>query len=370
MLAEFQVSARASLTGFRVPGPLIGDQEIEPSSVNPDTRDLLAYLAELRHEPFAPEGRIDGRRYLARDFSTELPLTLVLQEYPQYRQMVGENWMHWHDYYELFVALSGAGEFRVGNDRFAFRSGDVVLVDPLKIHGVTRMEASHTALVILFQAAAVAPTGAALDRSFLSAWDRRSEKTLPRLRGEDTTGGAVHGAVLRLARAWFEHPPGEGRTLELKFHFLEILFHLGRGFESNQGREEPATARGLREARLHRALEYLSLHCHGPVSQEEVAHAAGMSCSRFRAFFKQTTGWGFGDYLRDLRLERAATLLRESAASVAEVAYRTGFADQSHLQRLFKGKYAISPLAYRKQQVVRDGGERIIQKIGRSVQAR
>ena len=74
-----------------------------------------------------------------------------------------------------------------------------------------------------------------------------------------------------------------------------------------------------------------------------------MSVSRFRAFFKETTGWGFSDYLRELRLERAARLLRESAESVAEVAYETGFADQSHLQRLFKGRYGICPLAYRKQ---------------------
>jgi AraC-like DNA-binding protein/mannose-6-phosphate isomerase-like protein (cupin superfamily) len=329
--------------------------------VNPDTRDLLAYLAGLKHEPFAPETLIDGRRYLARQFPAELPLTLLLQEYPRYRQIVGENWMHWHDYYELFVALSGQGEFRSGNERIPFRSGDVVLVEPLKIHGVLQMEASHTALVILFQASAVAPTGAALDRSFLSAWDRRSEHTLPRLRGDDPLGGAVHGAVLRLAQAWFDRRPSEQRTLELKFHFLEILFHLGRGFESHAGKEEAATARSLREARLHRALDYLSQHCHQTVSQAEVAQAAGMSCSRFRAFFKQTTGWGFGDYLRDLRLERAATLLRESAVSVADVAYRTGFADQSHLQRLFKGKYAISPLTYRKQQA-RDGASELFKK--------
>jgi transcriptional regulator GlxA family with amidase domain len=74
-----------------------------------------------------------------------------------------------------------------------------------------------------------------------------------------------------------------------------------------------------------------------------------MSTSRFRIFFKETTGWRFADYVRDLRLERAARLLRESGDSVADVAYQTGFADQSHLQRLFKAKFAISPLAYRKQ---------------------
>ncbi|MEW6304071.1 MAG: AraC family transcriptional regulator [Verrucomicrobiota bacterium] len=317
--------------------------------MNPETRDLLAYLSRQPHQPFAPQGRIDSRRYLAREFPTDLPLLLSLQEYPGYRRIVGENWMHWHDYYELFVALSGQGEFRCGNDRLSFGSGDVVVVDPLKIHGVVKMESSHTALVILFHAAAVAPNGATLERGFLSAWDRRPEKTLPRLRGEHAVAGAVHGAILNLARAWFDERASEQRAMALKFHFLEMLFHLCRGFVTgNETKDEPATLRSQREARLRRALEYVSLHCQNSVSQPEVARAAGMSSSRFRAFFKQTTGWRFGDYLRDLRLERAARLLRETDESVAAIAQMTGFADQSHLQRLFKAKYSISPLAYRK----------------------
>ncbi len=336
---------------------------VELVCMNPDTRDLLHFLSGQPHQPFTPAGRIDDRRYLAREFPVELPLSLLLQEYPDYRQIVGENWMHWHDYYELFVALSGQGEFRCGNDRFPFRSGDVVLVDPLKIHGVTKMEASHTALVILFQASAVAPGGASFDRGFLSAWDRRSEKTLPRLRGDDAVTGLVHGAILRLARTWFAQPSSENRYTELKFYFLETLFQLGRGLVTGEvTKDEPATLRSLREARLRRALEYLSQHCHRTLSQAEVARAAGMSASRFRAFFKQTTGWGFGDYLRDLRLERAATLLRESAESVAEVAQRTGFADQSHLQRLFKAKYFISPLAYRKKHLEREAVSELFKK--------
>lgn len=331
--------------------------------MNPDTRDLLAYLEEQEHQPFAPEKLIDPRRYLARNFPPDLPLLVLLQEYPDYRQIVGETWMHWHDYYELFIALSGRGEFRCGNDRIPFESGDVVLVDPLKIHGVWKMEATHTALVVLFHASAVAPSAATVDRGFLSAWDRRPEKTLPRLRGDDAVAGSVHAAMLRLSRAWFEEKASEHRALVLKFHFLETLFHLGRGFATgNEVRHEPATVRSLRETRLRRALEYLSLNCQRPISQPEVARAAGMSPSRFRAFFKQTTGWGFGDYLRDLRLERAARLLRESAESVASVAQTTGFADQSHLQRLFKEKYSISPLAYRKKYLERETAGELFKK--------
>jgi transcriptional regulator GlxA family with amidase domain len=159
----------------------------------------------------------------------------------------------------------------------------------------------------------------------------------------------VHGAILRLAQTWFDGEPREGRKLALKFHLLEVLLHLHRAFLSRRGAApETVSMRAERERRLVRVLEYMGEHCHTAVSQPEVARVAGMSTSRFRAFFKETTGWGFADYLRDLRLERAARLLRETNESVAAVAYQTAFADQSHLQRLFKAKHAISPLAYRK----------------------
>jgi transcriptional regulator GlxA family with amidase domain len=136
----------------------------------------------------------------------------------------------------------------------------------------------------------------------------------------------------------------------LRFHLLEVLVALRRAFLA-RGHTTPdtVTRRAERLARLNRVLEYVAGRAHGAVPQPEVARFAGMSTSRFRAFFKETTGWGFGDYLRDLRLERAAQLLRETTVSIADVACQTGFADQSHLQRLFKAKHDISPLAYRRR---------------------
>ncbi|MHA3775702.1 helix-turn-helix domain-containing protein [Verrucomicrobiota bacterium sgz303538] len=316
----------------------------------PAIRELLAYLHAREHETFSVSGRIDERRHLARTFPPDLPLLLSLQSYPAYRQMVGENWMHWHDYYELWVATGGSGEYRSGNHRFAFGPGDVVLVDPLKIHGVLRMEREHAPLVIFFPTEAVAPSGAEIDLGFLAAWDRRPEKILPRLEAAAPTAAAVHGAILRLAQTWFEAKPAEGRTLALKFHLLEVLMHLRRAFiEHGETAPDTRSMRAEREARIGRVLEYVAQHCHTRLSQPDVAKVAGMSTSRFRIFFKETTGWGFADYLREVRLERAARLLRETAESVAGIAYQTGFSDQSHLQRLFKTKYAICPLAYRKQ---------------------
>jgi hypothetical protein len=61
------------------------------------------------------------------------------------------------------VALNGPGQVRVGAAAFSFDTGDMVIVDPLKVHGVTRMTPEHTALVVRFPGAAVAAGGLAAD---------------------------------------------------------------------------------------------------------------------------------------------------------------------------------------------------------------
>ncbi|MCW0219651.1 MAG: AraC family transcriptional regulator [Prosthecobacter sp.] len=319
------------------------------TSLPASTCELLAFLGTQKAETFDLAGRIDSRRYLGRRFPEPLPLIMSLQQYPGYRRMVGENWMHWHDYYECFIALSGRGDFRSGNDRFLFDPGDIVIVDPLKIHGVMRMEAAHTALVILFPTHLIAQPASVVDQGFLSPWDRRTEGVLPLLKGSDPAAPAVHEALLKLTQVWFSEVLGEDRWVSLKYHFTQVLYYLRQAFVTASCQSIPGTDRALSEDRLRRSLDYVSLHAHESISQPEAARAAGMSTSRFRAFFKETTGWGFAQYVRELRVERAAKSLRDSDDSVAAIAHMTGFADQSHLLRCFKLKYGESPIAYRQR---------------------
>jgi AraC family transcriptional regulator len=78
------------------------------------------------------------------------------------------------------------------------------------------------------------------------------------------------------------------------------------------------------------------------IAVEVGVHPAHLSRT-FRIHFGQTPG----DYLRRLRVEAAANLLRQPSLSISEIALRTGFSDQSNLSRSFAREYNISPAAYR-----------------------
>jgi hypothetical protein len=68
-----------------------------------------------------------------------------------------------------------------------------------------------------------------------------------------------------------------------------------------------------------------------------------------REFSKYFDDLSFGDYIRKLRIEKATTLLTGSQHSLAEIAYITGFSDQSHFNRIFKKNIGITPSQYRRK---------------------
>ena len=67
-----------------------------------------------------------------------------------------------------------------------------------------------------------------------------------------------------------------------------------------------------------------------------------------REFSKYFDDLNFGDYVRKLRIEKAITLIQNSTYTLTEIAYMTGFSDQSHFTRIFKQSTGKNPSSYRK----------------------
>jgi len=68
-----------------------------------------------------------------------------------------------------------------------------------------------------------------------------------------------------------------------------------------------------------------------------------------REFSKYFDNLSFGDYIRKLRIEKAIELLSSSTCTLTEIAYLTGFSDQSHFTRIFKLHTGKNPSAYKKE---------------------
>ena len=84
-------------------------------------------------------------------------------------------------------------------------------------------------------------------------------------------------------------------------------------------------------------------------SLSQLAAAVGVHPVTLARAFRRTFGCTVGEYLRRLRIERAAELLVSGTQPLAEIALGAGFADQSHFSNVFRRRLGMSPSAFRRE---------------------
>jgi AraC-like DNA-binding protein len=80
------------------------------------------------------------------------------------------------------------------------------------------------------------------------------------------------------------------------------------------------------------------------VSEELKINPAYLS----REFSKYFEDLSFGEYIRKMRLEKAIHLMETSNYALTEIAYLTGFSDQSHFNRIFKKQMGMTASEYKR----------------------
>lgn len=68
-----------------------------------------------------------------------------------------------------------------------------------------------------------------------------------------------------------------------------------------------------------------------------------------REFSRHFNNLSFGEYIRKLRIEKAIEFIKLSTYSLTEIAYLTGFSDQSHFTRIFKQQTGKNPSVFKKE---------------------
>lgn len=101
------------------------------------------------------------------------------------------------------------------------------------------------------------------------------------------------------------------------------------------------------DIRLGVVIAMMTRRLHEHVSNIEMAKAAGMSPRAFERGFQREYSLPPQQYLKRLRIQSACRLLVDSRESIATIAQRCGFADQSHLTREFRRVTRTTPAAYR-----------------------
>ena len=79
-----------------------------------------------------------------------------------------------------------------------------------------------------------------------------------------------------------------------------------------------------------------------------LAESVGVHPVTLARAFRRAFGCTVGEYVRRLRIERAARQLADTDLSLAEIALAEGFSDQSHFSNLFRRHTGLSPFQFRR----------------------
>lgn len=103
--------------------------------------------------------------------------------------------------------------------------------------------------------------------------------------------------------------------------------------------------------KMHKVLEYALNNFKEDVTIKEAAKQSSLSESAFCRYFKSRTQKSFLGFVIEMRLSEACKLLKETALSVLDICYESGFKNLSNFNRLFRKQFHQNPLEYRKKMI-------------------
>jgi AraC-like DNA-binding protein len=151
------------------------------------------------------------------------------------------------------------------------------------------------------------------------------------------TGMIIYDALY----SWATHLQNTKHTEGPVEQLLVEVYH--RYLKNGSKEKIPAWATELKSIIQDQIDTNLTLSLTG-ISNELNINPAYIS-REFNKYFDNLT---FGEYIRKLRVEKAINYIKTSDYSLSEIAYLTGFSDQSHFARTFKLQTGLTPSQYRK----------------------
>ena len=255
--------------------------------------------------------------------------------------------LHWQDSVEIIYIKKGNGIVQVDFKSYAAREGDIFLVLPGHLHGLrgilqNRMEYEN----IIF------------DMNFLGSdnVDLCSQKYL-----QPIMNGKIQLPTYISKEHPIYHPVSlcldasdhlcslrpNGYELGVKGHLMVLFSILLQTAADTASPVNEIDQKNIQK--LKTVLSRIETDYDKKLTVNDMADECGYSASHFMRWFKEVTGTGFAGYLIEYRLGKAAETLRDSNATVLEIAEQSGFDNLSNFNRLFKKRFDMTPSQFRRQ---------------------
>lgn len=272
--------------------------------------------------------------------SDQIPMGLGRPDYDIYhfRTMYQPVELHFHDFYEIYVLLSGTVTYLIDGYQYNVRPGDILLIGPKEMHRPISIENPQQPYerIDIYVRPEYIVSHSMPGANLMSCFEQRSN--LLRTRGD------MHAQIFNVIERLEKHKAegGYGSMLLDALLPTELLVYLNR---ASQKTTERIGEDMFSNKYVERVIHYINGHLNEDLSLDVLAEHLFISKYHLSREFKRNTGLTLHRFVRYKRLLTARAMLR-TGASVTDVCYACGFEDYSNFIRVFRTEFGMSPHKY------------------------
>jgi len=255
-------------------------------------------------------------------------------------QVGGKPFWHFHPEYEIVYVSHGRGKRHIANHISYFEEGDLIMLGPNLPHMSfsEELSESHTEIVVQMQ-----PDF--LGRVFWSLPEMAEVRSL----FERADHGVVFYGDTKAEAGHHLNAMMDMEPLDRLLGLLTLLQDLARSPEYRplqvEGFALPVDTQHYE--RVERIFEYVTGQFQREVTLEAAASQANLTVPAFCRFFKKLTGKTFVQFVNEIRISHACSLLANGEMNIAAISYESGFNNLSHFNKQFRQITGIAPRDYR-----------------------
>ena len=246
---------------------------------------------------------------------------------------------HFHPYYEIYYLYSGKRRFFVNDTLYTLGRGDILLINKNVLHRTTYIsDETHERFALNFSDKYLEPfMDKSVKQQILDCFEQ------PLLSIQLNRRDYIEDLFQKIINESNHLDEFSSRLMEN--YFQELIIFLIRYQKSNVASIMPAS---LTDEIIQNTAKYIRQNYTQNITLDLAASHANMSATYFSKKFKTVTGFGFKEYLCNIRLTEASKRLLETNDSITTIALECGFSDSNYFGDVFKKLKGISPLQYRK----------------------
>lgn len=246
---------------------------------------------------------------------------------------------HYHPYFEICCVKKGQCRIFVDHNLFFVNEGEIVILPPSTLHrNQYEKEMPAERVNLSFTQEFVEPFLRPLMPNFL-------EKTL--FLGKMSFSGKERREFFYVLDLLLKEKERNDFYSELNIHGLILTLFAMIGRNGNNIKNEELIDQTT--AAVQESAKFIFENYAQKITLDEAAGVAGMCSTYFSRKFMEVTGYGFKEYLTNVRIKRSQEMLTTGKLTVTQIAFACGFTDANYFGDAFRKCTGCSPREFRKK---------------------